>query len=777
MKHLSGPLLNTRPAILVEVMSYFVAKVCALGKSRAASAATPVLGVATADFFVLSQGNNSRSGKKIEKLIRALALTTFLSSESLNAQIIPADRLPLPGTWDTTGVEGGIPNRSTIFADITKPPYNANKTGAVSASAALQHAIQDCPNGQVLYVPAGTYLISERILLRKSITIRGDGSATVLKPTKTAFLIGGLGPWPPPKNNPPYYMNVVDGTTRGSTSVTVANASSVEIGKMIMVDEMDEPSLVWAKSGFVGRCRGSMHLVESRSGNTIKFRPSLPIDYMRSPRLSRHPDIVKDAGIEDIKFVGNGTAPGLFVEIACGWNIWVKGCEFANMPSRTVMAYLSGHVELRKNYMHDQSSGGPNSEGLDFFADVNWGAIVDNICVAGGYPQINIGDAGAGNNYSGGFGNVIAYNYAVDSYYTDPPTSPDHWMMTHDISVNHSPHAQFNLVEGNYMSKFGSDGYHGSGSHAVLLRNVVTGRNRWIHAVYRTAVQIDRRNTFYSIVGNVLGQVGNPTTFEYVTNSGWSSSASTIFRLGYPDMGNQGFSGTYPPIPIKFGDGGPRDLYVDRNNTACGTTIIEGNWTSKKGARDWTITPATIPNSLYLTSKPGWFGNLKWPPVDPGQPVTDDPAIIPAGYRYVHGKDPPPDNLDKDGDALLDDWEIHYFGSTDDPRAEPGLDIDGDGFDNLAEQAAGTSPVDAADGLRITSQRVVPPESFVVQWRAASGRVYQVDYSNTLTDWSTVATMTNGSAPSQLWTDDGSLTGGAPLETEKRFYRIRVPIE
>ena len=47
-----------------------------------------------------------------------------------------------------------------------------------------------------------------------------------------------------------------------------------------------------------------------------------------------------------------------------------------------------------------------------------------------GFPQINIGDAGAGNNYSGGFGNVIAYNYAVDSYYTDPPASPDHWMMT-----------------------------------------------------------------------------------------------------------------------------------------------------------------------------------------------------------------------------------------------------------------------------------------------------------------------------------------------------------
>ena len=153
-----------------------------------------------------------------KNLLGAVALITALSSGSLNAQIIPADRLPLPDTWENAGVEGGIPNRTMIFADITKPPYHADKSGAVSASAALQQAIQDCPNGQVVYVPAGIYLISERIPLKKSITIRGDGAATVFKPTTTAFLIGGLGPWPPPKNNSSYYMNIIDGATRRSTS-------------------------------------------------------------------------------------------------------------------------------------------------------------------------------------------------------------------------------------------------------------------------------------------------------------------------------------------------------------------------------------------------------------------------------------------------------------------------------------------------------------------------------------------------------------------------------
>ena len=65
--------------------------------------------------------------------------------------------------------------------------------------------------------------------------------------------------------------------------------------------------------------------------------------------------------------------------------------------------------------------------------------------------------------------------------------------MAADIGTNHSPHSQFNLVEGNYMGKFGSDGYHGSGSHTVLLRNVVTGWNRWTNATDRIAVQFSPR--------------------------------------------------------------------------------------------------------------------------------------------------------------------------------------------------------------------------------------------------------------------------------------------
>jgi hypothetical protein len=553
--------------------------------------------------------------------------------------ILEGDRLPPAGTWESAGVEGGIPTRTTICAVVTDAPYDADPTGAASAVAAIQAAIDACSEGEVVSIPAGTYRIDAPLQLSKAITLRGAGSATELRvEAATAIHMGGLGPWPPPKANPSYSMPIAGGSTRASTTVTVSDTSAIEVGKMIMVDEEDDPDLVWTKSDAPGRYRASMHMVEEKTETTVTFRPPLPVDFARAPQLSWFPDLTHDAGIEGIRFVGTGTSPGLFIDIFSAWNCWVADCEFTAMPEKTILAAWSAHLELRRIYMHDQANGGPNSEGLDLFADVSWSLIVDNVCVAGGFPQINIGDGGANPYYSGGFGNVIAYNYAVDAYYTDPPTAPDAGKMPADISTNHSPHSQYNLVEGNVVGKFGSDAYHGSGSHTVLLRNVATASSSWTGISQQNAVSIDRANRFYSLIGNVLGRAGAPATHEYATESGWSGSA--IYRLGFPDIGNDGFDGTFPPTELLHGDGGPRDLYVDRDDTEVGTTLIEGNWTSVTGEQDWTIQPRPIPASYFLGEKPAWFGSLAWPPVDPSSPVTDDPTIIPAGYRYVNGADP-----------------------------------------------------------------------------------------------------------------------------------------
>jgi len=97
------------------------------------------------------------------------------------AEIIPAARLVswVPGV--TVGVPGGIPTRpsgSGIIRDVTLAPYNADKTGATDAGPAIQAAINAAKANDVVYLPAGTYLVATRIFINYKnnfITVRGDG--------------------------------------------------------------------------------------------------------------------------------------------------------------------------------------------------------------------------------------------------------------------------------------------------------------------------------------------------------------------------------------------------------------------------------------------------------------------------------------------------------------------------------------------------------------------------------------------------------------------------
>ncbi len=85
---------------------------------------------------------------------------------------------------------------------------------------------------------------------------------------------------------------------------------------------------------------------------------------------------------------------------------------------------------------------------------------------------------------------------------------------------------------------------------------------------------------------------------------------------------------------------------------------------------------------------------------------------------------------DQDGDGLPDHWENGFFLNT--TGAVASADMDGDGYDNLAEYIAGSDPLDQSSVFAFTSEYAIPTTGhppYVVEWNSLPGRVYNVSWT------------------------------------------------
>ena len=90
----------------------------------------------------------------------------------------PTNRI---ATWaGNAGVQGGIPNVTTIFTNLT--PANS--------LADINNAINRCPSNQVVMLGAGTYNLSGGITIiqRNGVVLRGQGTNTLLVFNGTPYL-------------------------------------------------------------------------------------------------------------------------------------------------------------------------------------------------------------------------------------------------------------------------------------------------------------------------------------------------------------------------------------------------------------------------------------------------------------------------------------------------------------------------------------------------------------------------------------------------------------
>ncbi len=119
-------------------------------------------------------------------------------------------------------------------------------------------------------------------------------------------------------------------------------------------------------------------------------------------------------------------------------------------------------------------------------------------------------------------------------------------------------------------------------------------------------------------------------------------------------------------------------------------------------------------------------------------------------------------------------WQVQYFGSTNNPSADPNADPDGDGASNYFEYLTGTNPTNSASVFRITG---IAQESnnFRITWMTGAGKTNALQLapgtaggglSNNFSDLF-IVTNTTGSATNYL--DAGAATNSAA-----RYYRVRL---
>ncbi len=522
--------------------------------------------------------------------------------------------------WSYAGVPGGIPHRSTICTVLGEggksPGFNQNVT-----ASQIESAFSNCPADQVVYLNTGTYTVGPINLRRYSNrTLRGAGPGkTIINST------GGT-----PISSDQYSFSgatlIPQGATKGATSVVLASSNSqFAVGNLVKFDLDDDTDLVRSSNG-PGRHISFQAIITAVDGTTISFSPPLAYDLAasRSPKasyLNGGPGLSK-SGVEDMTIVNNGGTD--VVSFIGTYACWVKNVELKNLENTGVFFVNSLQGEVRDSYIHSAEGYPNNSDGFGVYLyDGSGYQLIEN----------NIFEkVGVGVLQSSSSGNAILYNYSADITFQSWP------YQTGAYNANHGAHPMMVLWEGNVGEQWQSDGYHGSASHQTLFRNWFHGDDPYHVGTYvagnRKMISAERGSYYFNVIGNVLGaawatSMDPKSRYEMTENGEFYLNIQVIYRLGYPNVANNGFTAANPwsAYSLSYPDAKVKE-----------TMIRHGNYDYFNAATVWdpSVSDRALPSSLFHTSKPAWWPSaLQWPPIGPD--LTPKVNRIPAEVCYEDG--------------------------------------------------------------------------------------------------------------------------------------------
>ncbi len=278
------------------------------------------------------------------------------------------------------GVDGGIPDVPVIHSVLD---FGALGDGTTDDAGAFQAAIDALPSGGgAVLVPAGAYLLRSGILLRDGAVLRGSGAAH----THLKFDLNGVEAITAVTYQRGAWVDAVSGYQKGSTEITLADASSFVAPTFAEIQQTNDPEIMYTDPDFnqfwAQDAVGEILRVVGKDGNRLILEKPLNFSYDpdMSPRV-RTQGFLEHVGVEDLhidRLDASDNHTIFFKNVA--W-AWVRGVESQmTMRSHLYTAAVYG-CEIRDSYFHhahDYGSGG-HGYGVEFAAHTTNCLVENNI--------------------------------------------------------------------------------------------------------------------------------------------------------------------------------------------------------------------------------------------------------------------------------------------------------------------------------------------------------------------------------------------------------------
>ncbi|MGK0308736.1 MAG: hypothetical protein ACI8RP_001702 [Urechidicola sp.] len=437
------------------------------------------------------------------------------------------------------------------------PVFDLQTLGAVGDGITPNDAV--IPNfmatyfgaGAILEFPSGEFLFNNTISLPDNFILRGQGAdSTILK-----MDLGGSG-----------HGISIEGTTnnadtsklllpsaKDATQIIVWDASTLLAGDWLQLKQYDTD---WVTSSWAEKETGQIVQIDSLVGDTIWLKSPLRMDY-DTARTAYYQKINprKNVGVECLKIRRiDDTAPQQSCNISFKYavNCWVKGIESENCTFSHVRAERSSNLYVTQSYFHHgfDYGGGGRAYGVVLQFATGECLVENNIFEHLRHSMLL--QAGAN-------GNVFAYNYSFDPFWSSIPNNSAGDM------VLHGNYVYANLFEQNICQNIVIDDSHGpNGPHNTFFRNRGEG-----FGIFFSASNSPNQN----FLGNEITNTSFPYSFVNYTIQGTGH-----FLHGNNDKGTLKPTGTaaLPEISYVY-TSRPDFVPVNQWGTMGTPNVVNGN--------------------------------------------------------------------------------------------------------------------------------------------------------------------------------------------------------